>query len=51
MSIQKGNFYNTLTENRKDDDVLKACTKEVVEKLMSSDTSSKKPGRIAGLYF
>ncbi|MDP3763421.1 MAG: Z1 domain-containing protein [bacterium] len=48
MPIQKGNFYNTLTANRKDDDALKACIEETVEKLMASDTSTKKPGILLG---
>lgn len=48
MTIQKGNFYNTLTANRKDDDALKACIEETVEKLMASDTSTKKPGILLG---
>ena len=48
MPIQKGNFYNTLTANRKDDDALKACIEDTVEKLMASDTSTKKPGILLG---
>ncbi len=48
MALEKGNFYNTLTENRKDDDALKACIEETVEKLIDSDTSSKKPGILLG---
>lgn len=48
MSLQKGNFYNTLTANRKDDEELKACIEDTVEKLMASDTSTKKPGILLG---
>lgn len=48
MSIQKGNFYNTLTAKREDGDALKACIEETVEKLMRLDTSSKKPGILLG---
>ncbi len=48
MQIKKGNFYNTLTKNRNDDSILMSCIEETVEKLMSSDTSSKKPGILLG---
>ena len=39
MPIQKGFFYNTLTANRKDEDILKDCIEETVEKLLNLDTS------------
>ncbi len=48
MLLQKGNFYNTLTVNRKDDGDLKACIEDTVEKLMGSKTNSKKPGILLG---
>lgn len=44
----KGEFYTTLTQNRKDDDLLKVCIEETVQKLINSDTSSKKPGILLG---
>ena len=48
MALQKNNFYNTLTSNRKDDQTLKDCIEETVTKLMESDTSAKKPGILLG---
>lgn len=48
MPLQKENFYNTLTANRKDDDALNACIEDTVEKLIASDTSTKKPGILLG---
>ena len=48
MSLQKGNFYNTLTTNRKDDSALMSCMEETVSKLLESDTSLKKPGILLG---
>jgi len=48
MSLQKGNFYTTLTTNRHDDDDLTACIEETVTKSMELDTSLKKPGILLG---
>ena len=48
MPIQKGYFYSALTETRNDDDLLKHCIEETVEKLIATDTSSKKPGILLG---
>jgi len=48
MSLQKGNFYNTLTSSRGDDDALKSCMEETVSKLLDSDTSQRKPGFLLG---
>ena len=46
--MKKGYFYNTLTNNRKDDDALKNCIEETVVKLIESDTTLKKPGILLG---
>ncbi|KKR42012.1 hypothetical protein A2356_01100 [Candidatus Nomurabacteria bacterium RIFOXYB1_FULL_39_16] len=46
--MEKGYFYNTLTNNRKDDDSLKSCIEETVVKLIDSDTNLKKPGILLG---
>ncbi|MBI2023420.1 hypothetical protein HYT01_02555 [Candidatus Giovannonibacteria bacterium] len=46
--LRKSHFYNTLTANRKDDSGLKDCIEEIVNKLLASDTSSKKPGILLG---
>lgn len=35
MSLQKGNFYNTLTATRNDDENLKNCIEETVTELMA----------------
>jgi hypothetical protein len=48
MTIRKGDFFNTLTSNRKDDNVLKDCIEKTVTKLIESDTSLKKPGILLG---
>lgn len=48
MPPQRGNFYNSLTANRADDDDLKGCMEETVSKLLESDTSLKKPGILLG---
>ncbi len=48
MTIRRGQFYNTLTTARKDDDKLKSCIEETVQKLMDSETSLKKPGILLG---
>ncbi len=46
--MNKGHFYNRLTEERKDDAALKACIEETVADLLSSDTSLRKPGILLG---
>src|SRR3989344_4471039 len=46
--MEKGYFYNTLTDSRKDDSTLKGCIEETVAKLIESDTSLKKPGILLG---
>lgn len=48
MSLQKGDFYNTLTAIRHDDENLKHCIEETVTKLIASDTDSNKPGILLG---
>src|SRR3989344_5080838 len=46
--MNKGHFYNRLTEERKDDAALKACIEETVADLLNSDTSLRKPGILLG---
>lgn len=48
LTLQRGHFYNTLTQNRKDDDELKAKIEITVTELLASDTSLKRPGIILG---
>lgn len=46
--MQKGYFYNKLTQTRNDNEELKNCIEETVKKLLELDTSSKKPGILLG---
>lgn len=47
-TVVKGEFYNTLTDKRKDSADLKSCMEETVEKLLENDTNVNKPGTLLG---
>jgi hypothetical protein len=46
--MQKGEFYNQITEERKDPVYLKEKIVEVVEKLLTNETDIRKPGMLLG---
>ena len=46
--LVKGEFYETLTNQRQDSDDLKSCMQETVQKLLENDTSMSKPGMLLG---
>jgi hypothetical protein len=46
--LVKGEFYETLTNQRKDPEDLKSCMEETVQKLLKSDTDMNKPGMLLG---
>jgi hypothetical protein len=45
---KKGEFYNTLTQNRNDSDALKKCMENTVRKLAENNTTIHKPGMLLG---
>ncbi|MBI4244024.1 MAG: hypothetical protein HY606_08045 [Planctomycetes bacterium] len=47
-ALIKGEFYNTLTENRKDSADLKSKMEEAVQKFLEHETNMNKPGMLLG---